>query len=178
MTKIILGIGIPGAGKTTFLKSFADKYKYEYLCVDDMRPEKGLASVNRLVASYVTWKEIREQMKNKLKEGKTVVVDATFASSDLREEFINLARKNGAEKVQGVFLNTDSETAWKRSEERERKISRKLFDKRVSQIKDNPPLINDGFDSIFTVDEYENSLLAETIDCEKRMTYKTPIKLR
>jgi len=37
MKKVIMGIGIPGSGKTTILKEFADKNGYEYICPDDIR---------------------------------------------------------------------------------------------------------------------------------------------
>jgi len=33
MNKIILGIGVPGSGKSTFLKAFAKEKSYEYIYV-------------------------------------------------------------------------------------------------------------------------------------------------
>lgn len=39
MSKVIVGIGLPGSGKTTALKPFADKNSYIYICPDDIRAE-------------------------------------------------------------------------------------------------------------------------------------------
>lgn len=182
MTKLILGIGIPGSGKTTALKAFAEKYEYEYICADDVRLELGVSPDNPLIASnnsltYWIWNEIRDKMKNALKQSKTVVVDATFASLDLRKEFIELARENGAEKVQGVFLDTPSEIARERSDGRGRKIPEEVFNERVKKIKENPPSIKDGFDAVFTIKEYEDLFKAETINRERKMPYRKPLGL-
>lgn len=183
MTKLILGIGIPGSGKTTFLEGFAKKYGYEYICADNMRSKLGVSHSDPLVASnnpltYWIWDEIRNEMNKALQTRKTVVLDATFASVELRQEFIQLARKNGAEKVQGVFLDTPSEIAWQRSEKRERKISKSVFDERVKKIKEDPPSIPDGFDSIFTIQEYENILKGEILNHERKTEYKSTFKIK
>lgn len=39
MQKVIIGSGIPGAGKTTILKKFAEKYGYTYISSDTIRTE-------------------------------------------------------------------------------------------------------------------------------------------
>lgn len=177
MIKLILGMGIPGSGKTTFLKDFAERYKYEYVCADDMRTEFGVSHRDPRVASenpltYWIWDQIRDRVRALLKEGKTVVLDATFVSADLRREFISLAKKSGAEKVQGVFLDTPSQVAWERSEKRERKISEEVFNDRVKKLKDYPPALDDGFNAIFTIQDYENILKGEIAGHEKKMEYR------
>jgi predicted kinase len=39
MSKLILGIGLPGSGKTTALKPFAEKNGYIYISPGDIREE-------------------------------------------------------------------------------------------------------------------------------------------
>jgi dephospho-CoA kinase len=39
MAKIIIGIGVPGSGKTTALKPFAERNTYTYISPDDIRAE-------------------------------------------------------------------------------------------------------------------------------------------
>lgn len=189
MAKLILGIGIPGAGKTTALKNFANKHNYAYISADEVRKSLNISPEDPRVASdnaltQNMWDEIRRLTATSLKGGKTVVLDATFARLDLRREFIELAKQNGAHKVQGVFVDTPTETAWERVTGREnghRKddehvITRDVFDKRVQDLKNDPPILEDGFDTVFTLDEYEklhtselakrngnNELLARTI---------------
>lgn len=184
MIKLILGIGIPGSGKTTILKVFAQKHNYEYICTDDVRSGLNIASNDPLAGSdnpvtISMWNVIRERTKEALKNGKTVVVDATFTNIELRKEFIELARKNGANKVQGVFLDIPSEVAWERTKQRDnREVPEHVFKERVKHVKDNPPQITDGFDSIFTIKEYEDIFKMENkIGDERKSPYKSPLKL-
>jgi len=183
MKKLILGIGIPGSGKTTVLKAFAEKYNYKYICTDDVRSGLNIPSNSPIAGTdnNVTismWNTIRELTKESLKEGKTVVVDATFTKLELRKEFINLARKSGAEKIQGIFLDTPSEIAWDRSRQRERKVPEHVFRERVASIEKDPPKIEDGFDAICTIKEYDDLIKIETENNEKKLPYKSPIKIR
>ena len=182
MTKLIIGIGIPGSGKTTILKDFAKKYNYEYICTDDVRSGLNIASNDPLAATdnpvtISMWDAIRERTKVALGQGKTVVLDATFTKLELRKEFINIARENGASKVQGIFLDIPSKIAWERSIKRDREVPEHVFKARVASIEENPPKVSDGFDALFTVKEYENSFRAETPDLEKKLAYKSPIKI-
>jgi len=39
MRKVVLSIGVPGSGKTTFLKKFANENSFVYICLDDIREE-------------------------------------------------------------------------------------------------------------------------------------------
>lgn len=39
MQKIIIGIGIPGTGKTTYLKKIASEQNYTYVSSDEVREE-------------------------------------------------------------------------------------------------------------------------------------------
>ena len=166
MKKVILAIGVPGSGKTTVLKNFAQNYHYAYLSADELRIEMNIAPNNPLISSdnpmtQGMWDEMRHRLAQYLKEGKTVVVDATFTRADLRQEFVELAKRNGAQKVQGVFVDTPSELAWERNEQRDRKAPREVFDKRVHDLRENPPSLEDGFDSVFRLDEYQKLLQTE-----------------
>lgn len=154
--KLILGIGLPGAGKSTFLKNFAQMNKYEYICADNMREHLGVSHNDPLIATdnpktFWIWDEIRKALVNSLNEGKITVLDATFARVDLRREFIKIARVNGASKIQGVFFDTPTRTAWERSQKRERELSEAVFSERVYQLQKHPPSITDGFDVILTI---------------------------
>jgi len=61
MTKLIMGIGIPGSGKTTALKEIVSKYGYDYICPDDLRTEMYHEIEDRTTPEKeAVWKEIRK----------------------------------------------------------------------------------------------------------------------
>jgi len=154
MSKIIMGVGLPGSGKTTALKQFADKNSYVYICPDDIRTElTGNASdqsKNREV-----WTEAHKRTANALEKGENVVFDATFARDSERKNFITFAREHGAEKIQGVVVDVDFETASERNKMRDRVVPEYAMKKMHSMLSEAPPEITDGFDSIFIIDEFQ-----------------------
>lgn len=151
MKKVIVGIGIPGSGKTTILKDFAGRNAYAYVCPDDIRAElTGNASdqsKNREV-----WENAYQKTAEYLKDGSTVVFDATFTHPEQRKEFLTFVREQGAEKVQGIFVDVGLKIAKERNKDRERHVPEYVLERMDSSLENFPPELTDGFDSIFTVD--------------------------
>jgi len=162
MAKVIIGIGVPGAGKTTVLHKLADEYGYTYISPDDLRKEFGSEASDKARNKEI-WLEAYSRVRNSLENGKSVVFDATFASQGLRKSFLDIARTYGAEKIQGVYVSTPTEIARERNLGRERQAPEHVFDSRVSMLKENPPEIEDGFDSLFTVDAYQRLYHSEML---------------
>ncbi len=160
MAKLIMGIGLAGAGKTTALEGFAKRYGYTYLSTDNIRAafniQQGEASPQSV------WDEIRRSLKEHLSTGKSVVMDSTFVTGPDRRAFIEFAREAGAEKVQGIFLDTPAEIAWQRNIERERQAPREMFESRRKDLEAEPPAVEDGFDALFTLDQFQEMVRAET----------------
>src|SRR5882724_942983 len=161
LTKLIMGIGLPASGKTETLERFAAKYDYAYISVDNVRMGLGIADHNPKTER--AWDEIRRRTAEFLEQGRTVVLDATFTSQELRREFLDLARKNGAERIQGVFVDTPSEIAWQRNENRERKVPEFTFQQRVHALRNFPPGVQEGFDALFTLNEYQKLIETERV---------------
>jgi predicted kinase len=170
MNKVIVGIGIPGSGKTTVLRKFAEKYAYVYLCPDDIRKELTGSEADQSKNSAV-WSEALRRLAEEIKEGKTVVFDATFANFEQRREFLKFARDNGAEKIQGVYLDTPLETAKERNRIRERKVPEHALERMDKKLHEFPPTIADGFDSVFTLNEKQEFIEGEK-EGEEGITYK------
>lgn len=161
MKKVIISIGIPGSGKTTTLKEFAGKYGYGYISPDDIRIEMlgNIAdqSKNKEVAD-----EVRKRTKEFLDSGETVVVDAVFGNVKGREDFLKFARENGAEKIQGVVFNVPVEVAKDRNRKRtDHQVPEETIDKIAAEIKKAKPGLEEGFDGIFSMDEYQELTEAE-----------------
>jgi len=152
MSKLIVSIGLPGSGKTCLLKSFAERYGYEYTGIDQVK--KGYGLTKEYQATDREWDDVRTQVAENAKSNKTLVLDVSFLmSTSHRQKFLAFARENGVKKIQGLFVDTPAELAWKRAESRKVKISRAAFDNKLAILKSLPPDINDGFDSLFTTDE-------------------------
>jgi predicted kinase len=129
MSKLILGIGLPGSGKSTALKPFAEKYGYAYISPDEIRAEvSGDASIQTDMRQV--WDIVHERTAQALEDSKKVVVDATFVKGWERRAFIQFARDHGAKWVQGVF---------------------------------EIPAVEDGFDSVFDINEFQELERAELL---------------
>lgn len=163
-----MGIGAPGAGKTTFLKSFAEKYSYDYICPDDIRLELTGNSKDQS-RNEEAWNIAYGAVGKLISKGKNVVFDATFAKISDRIRFIKFAKAVGAEKIQGIFLDVPLEVTKERNANRERTIPEYAVERLHRQLSENPPKIEDGFDSIFTLDEYQR-----LIDTEIAEKFKGP----
>lgn len=160
MSKLILGIGLPGSGKTTALKPFADTNGYTYISPDDIRTEvSGDASVQ--IDMRQVWDLVHERTKEALERGDNVVVDATFVKDWERKDFIYFARENGATKVQGVFADVPYEVASERNKERERVVPEHAMERMNRFLVGDEPTVEDGFDSVFSIDEFQKLTEAE-----------------
>lgn len=154
--KIIIGIGIPGSGKTTVLKSFSEKYGYEYINTDEIREELTGDAEDQSKNKEV-WDLAYRRAISAIHKGIVVVFDATFTEKEKRLEFIEFARANGVDKIQAVYVDTPLETAQERNLERAQKIGRlvpqEVIEKKFKSLSDNPPETIEGIDSVFTLDE-------------------------
>lgn len=164
-----MGIGLSGSGKTTTLESFAQKYGYRYISTDNVRAN---FNINRGETSTAgVWDEIRKQVKEGINSGETIVMDSTFVTGPDRRTFIEFIRECGAEKVQGVFLDTPAEFAWQRNSERERNVPKEIFDSRRRDLENEPPHPGDGFDALFTLNEFQEMVRAETKEQSKEFKH-------
>jgi predicted kinase len=165
MKKLIVGIGIPGSGKTTILKKIADKNGYVYISTDELRTE-----ITGKPMDQSRQTEVIAEMYRRTAEGlktNSVVVDGTFTNSSHRQEFLEFARVNGAEKIQGVLADVPVEIAKERNLKRERVVREVVIDRKAAELQSEPPKLTDGFDAIFTVDEFQRLLSAEGEETRK-----------
>lgn len=152
MKKVIFGIGIVGAGKTTTLKKIAGKYGYEYICPDDIREELTGNAADQSRNEEV-WTIACDRMRISLSNKDTnVVFDATQTIPMVRRDFIKRARDYGAEKIQALLFSVPFETASERNMSRDRVVPQEVVEGMYAQLMETPPSINEGIDSIFKID--------------------------
>jgi len=160
MSKLIMGIVIPGSGKTTALKPFAEQNAYAYLCPDDIRIELTGNSADQSRNREV-WAEAHKRVAHALENGLTIVFDETFARDSERKNFIAFAHEHGATKIQGVVADVSFEIARERNLARDRVVPEHAMERMRQMLLDVPPEIADGFDSLFFIDEFQKLKQAE-----------------
>jgi predicted kinase len=169
MAKVIMGIGIPGSGKTTVLKPFSEENNYTYISPDEIRFELTGSMADQSKNREV-WAEAHKRVKDALSRGETVVFDATFAHDSERKTFIQFARDHGAEKVQGVHAEVPYDIASERNSLRERVVPTHAMERMHSTLNEKPPSLDDGFDSVFHINELQELERAEVESDEKVIT--------
>lgn len=151
MKKLIVGIGIPGSGKTAVLKDFAERRGYAYVCPDDIRKEVT-GDASDLSKDSLVWKEAYKRVEEQLQNGNSVIFDSTFTNDKSRKEFLGLGRKWGAEKIEGVLFDIPLELAKERNQNRERKVTEEVLEWMYKGLHKVPPEIAEGFDVIVKID--------------------------
>lgn len=149
--KAYVGIGLPGSGKTTILKPFAERHRLKYVNRDDIREELTGDPTNHTKEPAVTrlmYERIREGLGG---DSEGVVVDATHAKAKDRRTVVNFCRENGAREVIGFWVNVPLETALQRNAGRRRVVREEALRRMQNKFDVNPPSRAEGFDDIIIV---------------------------
>lgn len=107
--KLIITCGLTGTGKSTIAKGLAEARGWAIVSSDEVR--KGLAKIPPTRHEYVpfqkgiysaqftsnTYDRMNEIAERFLREGKSVIIDASFSKKVLRAKTYDLAKRLGAE---------------------------------------------------------------------------------
>jgi predicted ABC-type ATPase len=129
----IIAGGLPGAGKTTVLESYAgiDRSRFLTINPDDIKEEmarRGLTPQVEGLSPMETSDLIHEESSHIAKrlanvaqaEGKNIIWDITMLSRSTTERRINELRENGYTYIVGIFVDIPSEVCKERAEARHR----------------------------------------------------------
>ncbi len=153
MQKLIITIGLPGAGKSTVSKSFAEKYGYVYINPDDIYALKDNIQPRPQALIKEVWDEVAQKTTEALKAGKTVLVDGTFVKKSKRQEFVDIAQKAGISKVTGLYVKTPIDIAKERNLGRDRVVPEEIIERKNLQLKNDFPGKDDGLSEVFYLNE-------------------------
>ena len=110
-------VGAPGAGKSTWSGAFLAKDpNMVRLCPDEFRAKFGTGEDDQSVSAQA-FSATRYGMEAALKEGKSVIIDATFMYRKARKDFIKIAKAYNATTVAVVF-EADKATLLERNAKR------------------------------------------------------------
>jgi predicted kinase len=124
--KLIIMIGVPGSGKTTWAKQYLeehknDEFKWVRVSRDDIR--MMCFNVEFDTANEVTVTQIEDKLvRLALEEGKNVLIDATHINRKSRNKWHKLALDIGGINVIEKGFKIDLETCLERNRNRDRKV--------------------------------------------------------
>jgi len=148
---LYITVGLPGSGKSTYVKNFIKDKDVEYLSSDELRAIYGKDETDQSVTSIV-FGHIKRKVDEFLKDGKNVLVDATSVNRKERSDYINTAKKYGAKVVAIVFKMDRQgliERNKKRGEQGGREVPTFVIDKMLAKYEE--PSYDEGIDVIIYV---------------------------
>jgi predicted kinase len=143
-----MSIGYAGAGKTTNLKRFAERYSFAYVSKDDIATER-FGHPHQQVSRNEVAQEADLRTKTALAGGTSVVLDSTFVDVGKRREKIKLLREFGADRIIGILFDTPFAIAWLRNRRRQHVVPLSILHEQRRKLLAAPPTLADGFDHLF-----------------------------
>jgi predicted kinase len=148
---LYITVGLPGSGKSTYVKNFIKDKDIEYLSSDSLRAVYGKSEEDQTVTPLV-FGHIKRKVDEFLKDGKNVLVDATSVNRKERSDYINTAKKYGA-KVVAIVFKMDRQGLIdrnkKRGEQGGREVPTFVIDKMLAKFEE--PSYSEGIDVLIYV---------------------------
>ena len=132
---LILPIGIPGSGKTTWCKNFLSPYNISIVSSDSIREE--LYGNESIQGSFdKVFDIVYERAANILAEDGVVCVDATNVSKFARRQAIFTLRPK---RIIYIIMNNNINRAKRQNQMRERHCPEYVIENMARKLKNEPP---------------------------------------
>lgn len=147
--KVIVGVGVPGCGKTTYLKPLAAEMGMAYINPDDIRMELTGDPTDHTQETRV-WDTVHERLVKVLQNG-GAIVDATYTKLKDRRQLIELCKTNGADEIIAYWFNVPLEICQERNAQRQRVVPKDVLAKMHNRLQLNPPTTGEGFSKVLEI---------------------------
>ncbi|PSB31921.1 AAA family ATPase [Stenomitos frigidus] len=154
--RLILLIGLPGSGKSTFaaLRLQACPQR-QLISTDAIR--SCLFGDEAVQENWLkVWREVGRQFQQTVQQGRMehtseAIYDATNAVRRDRRRAIGLARTCGFTDITGVWLNTPLDICLQRNQQRYRRVPDAVILRMHRRLMGAPPSVSDGCDRLIEV---------------------------
>jgi len=128
---LILLVGPPASGKSTWGKKFSEENNIEYVSTDAIRAKIGSGEADQSV-SAAAFGIARRKVSETLKADKSAMIDATNVNRKSRKDWINMGRGAGAYII-AVAFEVPKEELYRRDAQRERHVGNEIIDRFVAK---------------------------------------------
>lgn len=144
--RVIIGIGLPGSGKSTVLKPLAAELGAVYVCPDNIRTEVTGDPADQTRNAFV-WKLAYDRLERALKTEGLAVFDATNANGADRRKLVKLCASR-ADVVEGLWFDVPLMVCLERNRSRARVVPDEVIGRMYYQLKRDPPTLEEGFSNL------------------------------
>jgi predicted kinase len=148
MTELIVLIGLPGSGKSSFASSLAAKCPGSQVISTDAIRAQLFGSEAIQGEWLLVWHHVQRQMQQAVEQSVGAIYDATNAVRTHRLEAIALARTTGVTHITGVWVDTPIQVCLEQNRSRSRIVPEEVIWRMHSSLVDAPPSLQDGLDCL------------------------------
>lgn len=169
--KLIVMVGLPGSGKSTYAKELIKKGKADIVLSSDAIREELTGDESNQTVNDKVFKLLYQRMNDYLAEGKSVVVDAT--NTTLKSRLRIMSECKVLCNKEAVVVNPTVLECYKRDGSRDRTVGEQVINRFLSGFQ--CPQKFEGFDSIkFTEKKTHSIPLSDVINRMKEFDQENP----
>ena len=153
MSKLIMTVGVPGSGKSTWIRNNKTD-EMLWVSRDKIRFDKLKEDDDYFAYEDEVFEQFLEEIIWGLEMGKTVFADATHLNKKARAKVLNKVAKF-ADEIECVWIDTELDTAIERNEQREgrARVPRGVIRRMYFSMEE--PQLEEGFNKIAIIREDE-----------------------
>ncbi len=146
MSVVVIGIGVPGSGKTHFLTRLAEKSGAYYLSSDDLRAEL-FGDAGHQGDMQLLWEQYYWRLEQALETDQSIICDVKNAKLRDRRTMTHFCRSD-RRTVLGLYFKTGLYLCLERNAQRERQVPEGAIRRMAGWLAERPPRRSDGFSEL------------------------------